>query len=96
MIVFENKGFQTHSLFSDSDWTGKAKFVLPDNSELAAKVANYYPYYDFVLSDDGELIDVVETSKPEPEQHTDTAADIMSMMVDHEYRLTLIELGVTE
>ena len=96
MIVFENKGFQTHSLFPDSDWTGKAKFVIPDNSELATKIANYYPYYDFVLNGSGELIDVAETSQPEPEQQTDTAADIMSMMVDHEYRLTLMELGVTE
>lgn len=96
MIVFENKGFQTNSLFPDSDWTGKAKFVLPDNSETATKIARYYPYYDFVLNDAGELVDVVETSRPEPTRQTDTAADIMSMMVDHEYRLTLMELGVTE
>lgn len=39
-------------------------------------------------------IDAEESALPEPEPSTET--DLMSMAVDHEYRLTLLELGVTE
>ncbi|MEA4933701.1 MAG: hypothetical protein VB071_09045 [Lawsonibacter sp.] len=37
-------------------------------------------------------------TEPEPEAEAEPTAqeDIYSMMVDHEYRLTLMELGVTE
>ena len=40
--------------------TGKAKYVVPDGSELALKIKTLYPNYDFVLDDAGNLIDVVE------------------------------------
>lgn len=36
-------------------------------------------------------------SRPEPETEEPTAEeDTLSMIVDHEYRLTMLELGVTE
>lgn len=67
MIIYENKGFMTNSLFPDTDWTGEAKYVVPDGSELAEKIKAAYPYYDFVLDDGGNLVDIVETERPEPE-----------------------------
>lgn len=97
MIVFENKGFWTHSLFPDSDWTGKAKYVVADGTELANKIITLYPYYEFVTDPAGKLIDVTATEKPETKQpQTDTESDLMKMAIDHEYRLTLLELGITE
>ena len=45
---------------------------------------------------DGEFIHDPEP-KPEPTaQETTVEEDTLSMIVDHEYRLTLLELGVTE
>ena len=98
MIIFEDKGFQTRSDMPDTDWTGKSKYIVPDGSELSNKIISLYPYYEFVIDENGSLIDVVETERPEqmtlPEPE-DTESDIMSMTVDHEYRLTLLELGIT-
>lgn len=65
MIIFEHKGFQTHSLFPDTDWTGEALFVVPDGSELAGKIMAAAPWYDFVIEDD-KLVDIVETERPAP------------------------------
>lgn len=67
MIVYENKGFMTNSLYPDTDWTGNAKYVVPDDSELAEKIKAAYPYYDFVEDVEGNLVDIVETERPEPE-----------------------------
>lgn len=39
-----------------------------------------------------KLAGVPEPTKPEPTETEDTAA----LLVDHEYRLTLLELGITE
>jgi len=33
---------------------------------------------------------------PVPEPQTDVQADTQEMMIDHEYRITLLELGITE
>ena len=60
MIIFENKGFQTRSDKPDSDWTGKAKYIVPDGTELANKIISLYPWYDFIIDENGDLIDVVE------------------------------------
>lgn len=58
--------------------------------------------YCKLVIEDGALVDVIATEKPvvpdpepadvEPSEEDDTAA----MLVDHEYRLTLLELGLTE
>lgn len=64
MIVFENKGFQTNSLYPDKDWTEKANYLLEDGSELANKIQELYPYYDFVLDGEGNLIDVTAIERP--------------------------------
>ncbi|WP_312647582.1 hypothetical protein [Aminipila sp.] len=64
MIVFENKGFQTRSDKPNEDWTGEAKFIAEDGTELANKILSLYPYYNFVLDKEGKLIDVVAIEKP--------------------------------
>lgn len=37
-----------------------------------------------------------EPGTPTPEPQPDPQADIDAMLIDHEYRLTLLELGLTE
>ena len=82
MIIYENKGYMQLSSHPDSDWTGEALYVVPDGSALAQKVIALCPYYDFVLDDNGELIDVVDngTRPPEPEPEPDYMAFIAGMM----------------
>ena len=64
MIVYKNKQFTQIGLYPDTDWTGNADWVIPDDSEIAEKIKTLYPNFDFVLGDDGNIADVVETSEP--------------------------------
>ena len=66
MIIYENKGYMQLSSHPDTDWTGEALYVVPDGSALAQKVIALCPYYDFVLDDNGELIDVVDNGERPP------------------------------
>lgn len=67
MIVYANKGYETRSDKPNEDWTGNALYVVPDGTELAEKIVQLYPYYEFVVQD-GALIDVQATERPpEPE-----------------------------
>lgn len=65
MIVYKNKQFMQIGLYPDTDWIGNADWVIPDDSELAGKIISLYPNFEFVLDDDGNISDVVET-EPEP------------------------------
>ena len=54
----------------NENWaTEKAAYYLVDsNSEFAAKIRENSPFFDFVLDDNGNLVDVTPTERPpEPE-----------------------------
>lgn len=68
MIVNKlNKSFQSRSDKPNINWLGEDWYLVPDNSNLALKIERLYPRFDFVVSDNGELIDVVEIQKTEQE-----------------------------
>lgn len=97
MIIHKtNKTYQTRSKYPNSNWTGHdGYYVVDDASELAQRIKDNYPYFEFVLDSQGALIAITPTERPpEPEPEPTTEEDLMSMAVDHEYRLTLLELGV--
>ena len=58
MLLYKNKGYITNSEHPDDDWIGNADYVVPDSSELAKKIIDLYPYFDFVTDEKGQLIDV--------------------------------------
>lgn len=68
MVIFKNKLFVKCEEFPDTDFTGNADWVLDDNdesdAELEAKIIGLYPNFDFVLDDNGNISDVIETSEP--------------------------------
>lgn len=64
MVIFKDKHFKTRSDRPDDDFVGNADYVIPDGSELAQKIMEFYPYFEFVFDDDGNLIDVTEISEP--------------------------------
>ena len=84
MIIFEDKGFQTNSLFPNEDWTGKAKYVVDDNSELARKIIQLYPNYDFVV-ENGILVDVIEVECAETEETEQPVSEIEQLRADIDY-----------
>ena len=78
MIVNKhNKGFQTRSDNPNSNWLNDENYyVIPDNSELANKVMQLFPRYDFVLDKKGNLIDIVEIPKTEEETNQEKVEEI--------------------
>ena len=83
MVVFKNKQFVKCEEFPDTDFTGNADWVLNDNdesdAEIEAKIISLYPNFEFVLDDDGNISDVVET-EPEPKPPEITTEQRMTAM----------------
>lgn len=64
MVIFEDKNLHQNSLYPDTDWTGKAKWVIPDdNTELCYKVMKYCPYFNVIEDEKGNVIDIISTEK---------------------------------
>ena len=87
MVVFRNKQFVKCEEFPDTDWIGNSDWVLDDNderdAELEAKIISLYPNFEFVLDDDGNISDVVETEPapipPAPPTNAELAAAIAEL-----------------
>ena len=65
MIIYNDKHFITNSDHPEDDWIGNADWVIPDDSELAEKIKELYPNFEFVFDENGQPVDVTET-EPEP------------------------------
>ena len=64
MVLYKDKRFVTRSDAPDTDFMGDADFVVPDDSELAEKIIRLCPNFEFVFDDNGQPVDVTETSEP--------------------------------
>ena len=71
-----NKGYQTRSDITNTNWLGDEWYLVPDNSPLSQKIIKLFPHFDFVLNENGELIDIIETSKTEEELKQEKIAEI--------------------
>ena len=68
MIVHKiNKYYQTRSDKPNENWLNDEWFVVADDSNLANKIIELYPYYDFILNESNELVDIIEREKTEEE-----------------------------
>lgn len=68
MIIHKiDKIIQTCSDYPNTNWLDHNWFVIADNSPLAFKAQELFPYFDFILDDNGNLIDIVEMAKTEEE-----------------------------
>lgn len=77
IINKENKDFQTRSDMPNFNWVNNDNYyVIPDNSELANKIMNLYPRFDFILDENNNLIDVVETPKTDEEINRERIEEI--------------------
>lgn len=78
MIVNKiNKGYQTRSDASNFNWLKNDDwYVVDDNSQTAKKIQQLYPRYEFVLDEEGELIDVEPIPKTQEEINQERAEEI--------------------
>ena len=67
MIVFKDLHYQTRSDLPDSDWTGEAKYIVPDGSELANKILSCANGFTVIEDNKGNLIDVTPNVVIPPE-----------------------------
>ena len=83
MIVYSDKRFSANSDHPNDDWIGNADWVVPDDSELAEKIKELYPNFEFVFGDDGQPIDAIETEPapvpPAPPTNAELAAAIAEL-----------------
>lgn len=87
MIIYKNKRYIKCDLFPNSDWIGDADWILNDeiDAELENKIIDLYPNFDFVLDDNGKLVDVMEIepapapAPPAPPTNAELAAAIAEL-----------------
>lgn len=71
--------------------------VIPDDMEIPST----FPFVDIEV-EDGVVVSMTavlvpeEPAKEETEYEPTVEDDVDAMLIDHEYRLTLLELGITE
>lgn len=66
MIIYkDNKGFEQRSDKPNENWTEENVFVVEDGTELANKIMQAYPYYNFITDTSGDLIDVEVLENPD-------------------------------
>lgn len=81
MILYKNKKFISNSEYPDTDWVGDADFVIPDGSELAEKIKQAYPYFNFIF--DGEkIVDIEETERPPAPPAPPTNAELAAAIAE--------------
>ena len=63
MIIFSNGSYEQCSEFPDSLYDEKAKYCVPDGSELASKIKST-PYWEPVEDEMGQLADIIPIESP--------------------------------
>ena len=92
--------YQVRDIQTNSSWLenpyGKDYAVVP--SEMVDGIIETHGYCDITLNDEEtEVVSFAARDIPQNEENAEnptTEEDLMAMAVDHEYRLTLLELGV--
>lgn len=98
MIVRRDKTYETNSLFLNVNWyEGEDNYVIDETTEggkiLAEKIKAYFPYFEFVLDEEGNLIDVIPTEIPDPDPVIPEPS-LEDYLLDLDFRLSMLELGI--
>ena len=82
MLIYEDGAFVTDNDYPDTDFSGgNAKYVIPDGSELAEKIKQAYPYFNFIF--DGEkIVDIEETERPPTPPAPPTNAELAAAIAE--------------
>lgn len=94
MIVYKiNKGFEQQSDKHNINWTNQDCYIIEDGTDLANKIINAYPYYNFITNESDNLIDIEVLDKPivEPEPTLAEEVEELKQLVAD---LVSLQLGV--
>jgi len=95
MILRKTKDFDIHSSFPNTNWESDDSYIVDETTEegklLADKIKEHSPYFEFVLDGQGNLIDITPTERPPGPLPEATQDDYM---LDLDFRLSMIELGI--
>lgn len=76
------KEYMVNSNFPNINWLGNEEwYLVADGTELAQKIKKLFPRFEFVLDDNGNLIDVVEIPKTQEEINEERAEEIKNELV---------------
>ena len=71
------KEYMVNSNFPNINWLGNEEwYLVADGTELAQKIKKLFPRFEFVLDDNGNLIDVVEVPKTQEEINKERTEEI--------------------
>ena len=98
IIKIEPEPWGAHLLQTQShrteNWMGEGWIAVPETLEAALYACGGYCELEIR---DGALVGLTPTARPpEPEPAPTAQEDAEAMLVDHEYLLTLLELGLGE
>lgn len=101
VIDRKTKVWESNGRYATTNYTGRPDeevWVIPNNSPLANKIRSLGLRWNPITDEHGNLIDVEwdGTEKVIPERIPTAQEDLNALVIDHEYRLTLLELGITE
>lgn len=86
MLIFENGGWQTSSESADTNYLEgiegciQPKWVVPDNSEVAAKVMSAVRPWEPVEDENGNLIDITEIPLSQEELNQQRIGEIKQQL----------------
>lgn len=76
------KEYMVNSNFPNINWLGNEEwYLVADGTELAQKIKKLFPRFEFVLDDNGNLIDVVEVPKTQEEINKEREEEIKNELV---------------
>ena len=83
------KHFMSRSDKPNENWTDQTNvFVIDDGTELAQNISNNYPYFDFVLDPQGNLIKITLTERPPEPTPEPTELELLRARVSKAERVS--------
>lgn len=94
---------ETESILAEIKELDELVYVVDDNSELAKKIMESAPYFDFVLDGNSELVDIIPLPKPvvipeltETELTQQAITDLELTTIEQGQQITALEILVLE
>lgn len=95
MIIHKNPiSVETGTVIPEDGEGYEDVIVIDDNSLLAQKVNEYLPYFELVLDDNGDLIDITPIQPPETPPEPSETELLTEYLLDVDFRVAMLELGL--
>lgn len=96
MIIHKNPiSIETGTVIPEDKVGYEDVFVVDENSDLGQKILEHAPHFEFVIDENGDLIDIKPTEKPPvpPPEPSETEL-LVEYLLDVDFRVAMFELGL--